>query len=55
MVEKHKNNPDKVKLKSLNAYDAIKEKLDEHNTLTVKQPVVNEKTKNKSQYWLKLH
>ena len=49
IVEKPKNDkPDKVKLKSLNGYDAIREKLDEHNTLTVKQLVVNEKTKTKS-------
>ena len=33
---------------SLNGYDAIRERLDEHNTLTVKQPVVvNEKPKTK--------
>ena len=33
-----------IERKSLNGYGAIREKLDEHNTLTVKQPVeVNEK------------
>ena len=42
------NKPDKAKLKSLNGYDAIGEKLGENNTLTVKQPVVNEKTKTKA-------
>ena len=41
MVEKPKNNkPDKVKLKSLNGYGAVREKLDEHNTLTTESPVV---------------
>ena len=35
-----------IKLKSLNGNDVIREKLDEHNTLTVEQPVVeNEQTK----------
>ena len=28
-----------IKAKSLNGYDAIREKLDEGNTMTVKQPV----------------
>ena len=28
-----------IKIKSLNGYDAIREKLDEGNTMTVKQPV----------------
>ena len=36
-----------IKVKSLNGYDAIREKLDEGNTMTVKQPVVTEKPKNK--------
>ena len=36
-----------IKVKSLNGYDAIREKLDEGNTMTVKQPVVNESTKPK--------
>ena len=31
-----------LKLKSLNGYDAIRETLDGNNTLTVKQPVINE-------------
>ena len=42
------NKPDKVNLKSLKGYDAIREKLDENNTLTVKQPVVNKQQKQKS-------
>ena len=29
-----------IKIKSLNGYDAIREKLDEGNTMTVKQPVL---------------
>jgi len=36
-----------IKIKSLNGYDAIREKLDEGNTMAVKQPVVTEKPKNK--------
>ena len=45
-----------IKMKSLNEYGAIREKLDENNALTVKQPVVaNEKSKIKSQCWIKLH
>ena len=28
-----------IKVKSLNGYDAIREKLDEHNTFTSKKPV----------------
>ena len=36
-----------IKVKSLNGYDAIREKLDEGNTMTVKQPVVTEKPKTK--------
>ena len=36
-----------IKIKSLNGYDAIREKLDEGNTMTVKQPVVTEKPKTK--------
>ena len=35
------------KVKSLNGYDAIREKLDEGNTMTIKQPVVTEKPKTK--------
>ena len=29
-----------IKVKSLNGYDAIREKLDEGNTMTIKQPVL---------------
>ena len=49
IVKKPKSNKTKnFKIKSLNGYDAIGEKLDENNTLTVKQPVVvNEQTKSK--------
>ena len=36
-----------IKVKSLNGYDAIREKLDAGNTMTVKQPVVTEKPKTK--------
>ena len=36
-----------IKVKSLNGYDAIREKLDEGNTMTVKKPVVTEKPKTK--------
>ena len=36
-----------IKVKSLNGYDAIREKLDEGSTMTVKQPVVTEKPKTK--------
>ena len=49
IVEKPKiNKTNTIKLKYLNGYYAIKEKLDENNTLTVKQAVVvNGKTKSK--------
>ena len=36
------------KVKNLKGQDAIREKLDENNTPNVKQPVVNEKHKQKS-------
>ena len=36
-----------IKVKSLNWYDAIREQIDEGNTMTVKQPVVTEKPKTK--------
>ena len=36
-----------IKIKSLNGYDAIREKIDEPHTMTVKQPVVTEKPKTK--------
>ena len=37
--KKHNNKTNNVKVKSLNGYDAIREKLDESNTLTAKTPV----------------
>ena len=37
--KKQNANNKTVKVKSLNGYDAIREKLDEGNTMTVKQPV----------------
>ena len=48
-----KNNNKTIKVKSLNGYDAIREKLDEGSTMTVRasasqhNPVVNETTKPK--------
>ena len=46
--EKPKNNKTKtIKVKSLNGYDAIREKIDEGNTLNVKQPL-QESTKPKT-------
>ena len=36
-----------IKVKSLNGYDAIRGKIDEGNTMTVRSPVVNEKPKTK--------
>ena len=36
-----------IKVKSLNGYDAIREKIDQGNTMTVKAPVVTEKPKTK--------
>ena len=44
--KKQTNKTIKVK-SSLNGYDAIREKLDEGNTMTVKQPVITEKLKTK--------
>ena len=40
-------NDKSVKVKSLNGYDAIREKIDEDNTLTAKKPVITEKPKTK--------
>ena len=37
-----------IKVQSLNGYDSIREKTDEGNTLTVKNPVINEQTKPKT-------
>ena len=50
LVEKPKQNNEtnNMKMKSLNGYGATRERLDEHSTLTVNQPVVvNEKPKTK--------
>ena len=44
--QNHKNDK-QFKSKSLNGYDAIREKIDEGNTLTTKTPVVTEKPKTK--------
>ena len=45
---KKQNNKNKdVKVKSLNGYDSIREKLDEGNTMTVKTPVEQQTTKPK--------
>lgn len=41
------NKTDKIKVKSLNGYDAIREKLEDSNTLTVKQPIQPQKPKLK--------
>ena len=45
--KKQNANNKTIKVKSLNGYDAIREKLDEGNTTTVKQPVMTEKPKTK--------
>ena len=45
--KKQNTNNKTINVKSLNGYDAIREKLDEGNTMTVKQPVVTEKPKTK--------
>ena len=45
--KKQNANNKTIKVKSLNGYDAIREKLDEGNTMTVKNPVVKETTKPK--------
>ena len=37
--KKQIKNDKSVKVKSLNGYDAIREKIDEDNTLTIKKPV----------------
>ena len=43
-----------IQVKSLNGYDAIREKIDYENTRTVKQPVVTERTKPKVSIGLQL-
>ena len=45
--KKQNTNNKTIKVKSLNGYDSTREKLDEHNTLNVKDPVINEKPKTK--------
>ena len=45
--KKQNTNNKTIKVKSLNCYDAIMEKLDEGNTMTVKNQVINEKPKTK--------
>ena len=47
ITKKQNTNNKTVEVKPLNGYDAIREKLDEGNTMTVKSPVVNEKPKTK--------
>ena len=47
IIPPRKQNNKTIKVKSLSGYDAIREKLDEGNTMTVKQPVVTEPTKLK--------
>ena len=47
IIPPKKQNNKTMKIKSLNGYDAIREKLDEGNTMTVKHPVANESTKPK--------
>ena len=39
IISPKKQNNKTIKVKSLNGYDVIREKLDEGNTMTVKQPV----------------
>ena len=45
--KKQNANNKTIKVKSLNGYDAIREKIDGRDTMTVKQPVVTEKPKTK--------
>ena len=45
--KKQNANNKTVKVKSLNGYDASREKLDEGSTMTVESPVINEKPKTK--------
>ena len=41
--KKQNANNKTIKIKSLNGYGAIREKLGEHNTMSVKNPVINGK------------
>ena len=45
--KKQNANNKTIKIKSLNGYDVIRGKLDEGNTMTVKQPVITDKPKTK--------
>ena len=45
--KKQNANDKTIKVKSLNGYDAIREQLDEGNTLNVKQPVITDKPNTK--------
>ena len=47
LPKKQNTNNKTIKVKPLNGHDAIREKLDEHNAMNVKNPVVNEKPKTK--------
>ena len=47
IIPPKKQNNKTIKVKPLNGYGAIREKLGEGNTMTVKQPVVTESTKTK--------
>ena len=47
LIVPRKQNNKTIKIKALNGYDAIREKLYENNTMTVKQPV-QESTKPKT-------
>ena len=46
-LKKQNTNSKTIKIQPLNGYGAIREKLDQGNTMTVKQPVVNQKPKTK--------
>ena len=48
IVPPKEQNNKTIKVKSLNGYDSVRETIDEHNTMTVKQPVVTESTKPKT-------
>ena len=45
--KKQNTNNKTIKVKSLNGYDAIREKLDEHDRMNVKSPAINGKPKTK--------
>ena len=48
IIPPKKQNNKTIKVKSLNGYDAIREKLDEGNTMTVSQHKTLEQTKPKT-------